>query len=53
MKKILGWHWINAERTLAHDGRPVIPGEVLTVDPPIKACKRGLHSSGRILDALQ
>lgn len=33
-------------------GAPVVVGEAVTVDGPIAACKRGLHGSEWLLDAL-
>jgi hypothetical protein len=51
-KSILAWHFL-AEPVLPHgDGRAVVVGETLTVDPPIILCERGLHASRRAIDAL-
>jgi hypothetical protein len=56
-KAVLGWWFAAAQPDgsviLPHgDGRLVVPGETLTVKPPIEACVRGLHASTRALDAL-
>lgn len=48
------WTWIPADRRLPHgDGRRIITGRTLTVEPPLGLCRRGLHASVRVLDALQ
>jgi hypothetical protein len=49
---VLAWHWVKDDRTL-RDGSPLVIGEWLHVDPPIKICEKGLHASRRVLDALQ
>ena len=52
-KTIKGWHFIHADRRLAHeDARVVVAGEWLTVDGPLKLCEHGLHASRRAIDAL-
>lgn len=46
--KILAWHFLPADGCLAHgDGRRVVVGETLSVDPPLVFCERGLHASSR------
>ena len=48
-----GWHFTTEDEILGFDdGRKIIVGEKHTVEPPIKLCKRGLHASERIIDAL-
>jgi hypothetical protein len=50
---VIGW-WFAAEPRLPHgDGRPVILGETLRVDPPVELCRHGLHASEHPFDALQ
>jgi hypothetical protein len=52
--KTLDAWWFAAGDTLPHgDGRKIILGEKLTVDPPIIPCERGLHASVDPFDALQ
>jgi hypothetical protein len=34
-------------------GEPIIVGETVTIDPPVKLCERGLHASEHVLDTLQ
>ena len=47
------WHFAQDSRKLGYeDGRLVVVGETLKVAPPVKLCKRGLHASKNILDAL-
>lgn len=51
--KILAWHSPKADLRLPYkDGRRIKVGETLSVEPPIKLCKRGLHGSINILDTL-
>ena len=53
MDEVLGW-WFTASDVLPHgDGRKVVLGEPLTVEPPIIPCKHGLHASVDPFDALQ
>lgn len=52
-KPILGWHFCAEPRLANGDGRPVVVGEWLEVEPPIVPCERGLHLSVRAIDALQ
>jgi hypothetical protein len=53
MANILAWHFCGKELTLGYgDNRPIVVGETISVDPPIELCKRGLHASPKILDAL-
>ena len=49
---IRGW-WFGGDTLPHHDDRPVSIGEVHRVEPPIVACKRGLHCSRHALDALE
>jgi hypothetical protein len=49
---IYGWHFVQADRTLAHSGEPVEVGRTYRVEPPLKLCERGLHGSLRLIDAL-
>ncbi len=54
---ILAWHFVTldpetgAYRT-GEGGLPVVPGQVMAVDPPLKLCSRGLDASRRAIDAL-
>ncbi len=48
------WHFATTDRCLGYgDYRPIVIGETLKVDGEIELCKRGLHGSVRIIDALQ
>lgn len=50
----LAWRFVPADLRLPHgDGRPIVVGEWLEVEPPIVACERGLHASERAMDALR
>ncbi len=46
------WHWCSNDMRTSHTDEPIVVGEKLTVEGPIKLCKRGLHASEDILDAL-
>ena len=47
------WHFTDLDCKLRFDdGRKVVAGETLTVDRDPILCKRGLHASERIIDAL-
>ena len=47
------WHFTDLDCKLRFDdGRKVVAGETLTVDCDLILCKRGLHASERIIDAL-
>jgi hypothetical protein len=47
------WWFSPPDGRLAYgDGRPIVVGETLTVEPPIVLCKRGLHASVRAIHAL-
>ena len=47
------WHFTDVDCKLRYaDGRKVVAGETLTVDCDPVLCKRGLHASERIIDAL-
>ena len=52
--RVKAW-WFSAAATLPNDdGRPVVLGETLTVDPAkVVPCKFGLHASASAFDALQ
>ena len=51
--EIIGY-WFAASDELPHgDGRKVVIGETLTVEPPIIPCTRGLHASIDPFDALE
>ena len=52
MAEILGWHFIRSDRRLAYSGEPLELGRVYRFEPPIVPCKRGLHGSIRLIDAL-
>jgi len=56
-KKILAWHFIGADRRLAHDGSDltVEPGYIYSIgdDEIVKPCRVGLHASISAFDALQ
>ena len=50
---IEAWHFVGEDRCLANgDGRVVVNGEKLTVEGPPVLCRRGLHASVDIMDAL-
>jgi len=52
---IKAWHFAASDRKLGYgDGRLIVKGRTLkyTGKEPIELCKRGLHGSERILDAL-
>ena len=57
-KAVAGWHWLNAEGTVARyedsplSGRKVRAGQVLRHRGGVEVCRRGLHASRRALDAL-
>jgi hypothetical protein len=51
-RSVLAWHFLAAPVLPHSDGRPVVVGETLTVEPPIVPCRHGLHASKRALDAL-
>jgi hypothetical protein len=52
-EEIIGY-WFAADDFLPHgDGRAVVIGETLEVEPPIIPCERGLHASVDPFDALQ
>src|SRR5512135_3300721 len=47
-------YWFAAEPKLPHgDGRPVVLGETLWVEPPLKLCVHGLHWCEHAFDAMQ
>lgn len=52
---ILAWHWLPVDRVPAHGRRrkPLKVGDVMRATGQPILCKRGLHASRRILDALQ
>ena len=53
MNKVLAWHFSPLDCLLANgDGRKIVAGESLSVSLPLTLCKRGLHGSVNILDAL-
>jgi len=50
---MLGWHFCREDKKLGFgDGRQIIKGQTLKVEPPTILCRRGLHASRRIIDAL-
>lgn len=50
---IKAWHFINNKLILNNDdGRKVGVGKPISVEPPIRLCKHGLHASPTIIDAL-
>jgi hypothetical protein len=54
MPNILAWHFCDDKRKLGFgDKRPIVIGETVSVRPPLELCKRGLHGSTRIIDALK
>jgi hypothetical protein len=54
MSEQYGWHWLPDNRCLANeDGRTVVVGETLRVEPPLAMCNHGLHWCKRPIDALQ
>ncbi len=42
---VFAWHFLAADKRLAHTNEPVEVGRVYTVKPPIVPCERGLHGS--------
>jgi hypothetical protein len=53
MSRKLYWHFANESRRLGYDdGRKIKVGQKLTVDCEPVMCKRGLHASARLIDAL-
>lgn len=53
MDKIKAWHFAKDSRTLGYgDGRRISQGKTLSVKGVPQCCKRGLHGSVNILDAL-
>lgn len=52
-KPILAWWFAADDRLPNGDGRKVVIGQSHHVEPPIIPCKRGLHASASVLDALQ
>ena len=53
MKKILAWHFVNSERTLANDGMAIEPGYVYSEPGEPILCKKGMHGSINALGALR
>lgn len=51
MKPILAW-WFGSDKLPHGDGRAVTVGSRLRVPPPVKLCRRGLHGSVRVFNAL-
>ena len=52
-KMIRAWHWTQASKTLGYDdGRAVVAGQTLTHEGELILCRRGLHASKRLIDAL-
>lgn len=50
---MLGWHFCRNDKKLGFgDGRRIRTSGTLKVEPPIVLCKKGLHASKNILDAL-
>ena len=49
----LAWHFLSADRRVAHLGTPAHVGLTLRHDWPLVLCSSGLHASVRALDALQ
>jgi hypothetical protein len=55
-KRIKAWHFVGEDRRLRYgDGRKVRAGRVYsyTGERPPELCKRGVHASERLLDALE
>jgi hypothetical protein len=53
-EKHLGWHFLPADRRLAHIGsEPLEPGSIVEHDGDLNPCYSGLHWSANILDALK
>ena len=48
---IKGWHFCDGWKLL--DGTPLEVGRTYHVDPPLGMCRRGLHGSERLIDALR
>lgn len=50
---ILSWHFLSEDRRLRYGNRElVVPGQTISVEPPLQMCKHGLHASVRAIDAL-
>ena len=49
----LAWHFLSADRRVAHLGTPAHVGLTLRHDWPLVLCSSGLHASVRALDALR
>src|ERR1019366_3869884 len=49
---VYAWHFVPKNLRLAHSGEPVEVGRSYRVEPPIIPCRRGLHGSLRLIDAL-
>jgi hypothetical protein len=50
--EVLGYWFAREPRLPQGDGRPVVIGETLRVDPPPVLCEHGLHASERLWHAL-
>ena len=49
--KLLAWHFSTSDRLCRFDGREIVAGKTLAVEPPLSRCYHGLHASVNILDA--
>jgi hypothetical protein len=48
------WHFTKLDKRLGYeDGRLVEAGKILSVRGPLTLCRRGLHASATIFDALK
>jgi hypothetical protein len=53
-RPILAWHFLKEDGLTQYEPRhKVVPGEWLAVHPPLRICRKGLHASSRLIDALQ
>lgn len=54
MKPVLAWHFLAADRKMAHEDNQVVePGCVYSAVGPLVLCKNGMHASVRALDAIR
>jgi len=51
-KPVLAWHFLAADRRMAHENEIVKPGYIYTCDGDLRLCESGLHASVRAIDAI-
>jgi hypothetical protein len=52
-KSVLAWHFLAADRKMAHVGEIVEPGYIYSHVGPLKLCEAGMHASIRAIDAIK